>query len=295
MDPELFTMGTCSWKYDSWRGLVYPETGSYNPLQVYARRYKTVEIDQWFWSLHGPGKLSLPDPNVVQEYLESVPSSFRFTIKAPNSVTLTHFYTKHPNAPLEVNPDAFSPGLFESFLQRIEPLLPQTDSIMLQFGYLNRKKMVSMRRFFERLAGLVEPFSSRIPIGIEIRNPNYLTSEYFEHLSRLNCHHVFLQGYYMPDIVEVYDRFGALPGERTVIRLHGPDRKGMDKKSKGIWNRLMEERDDELTRISRMILDCLSRHVKTIVNVNNHYEGSAPLTIERLEEKVSLGTDSHAL
>ena len=51
-------IGTCSWKYDSWKGLVYDPDKKYSPydyLADYAKHYNTVEIDQWFWSLFGAG------------------------------------------------------------------------------------------------------------------------------------------------------------------------------------------------------------------------------------------------
>ena len=51
-------IGTCSWKYDSWRGLVYRDQAKKNYLQEYSELYDTVEIDQWFWSLFGTGKVS---------------------------------------------------------------------------------------------------------------------------------------------------------------------------------------------------------------------------------------------
>ena len=44
-------IGTCSWKYDSWHGLVYSDAASANYLQEYAQKYDCVEVDQWFWSL----------------------------------------------------------------------------------------------------------------------------------------------------------------------------------------------------------------------------------------------------
>ena len=52
MDRSLH-IGTCSWKYESWRGLVYSGAAHPNLLAEYAQRYDCVEIDQWFWSLYG--------------------------------------------------------------------------------------------------------------------------------------------------------------------------------------------------------------------------------------------------
>ena len=64
-------------------------------LADYARHLSTVEIDQWFWSLF-PGGITLPSTDTVKQYAESVPDDFRFTVKAPNAITLTHYYRKQP-------------------------------------------------------------------------------------------------------------------------------------------------------------------------------------------------------
>ncbi len=39
---------TCSWKYPSWKGLVYTKASGIDYLAEYAKRYNTVEVDQWF-------------------------------------------------------------------------------------------------------------------------------------------------------------------------------------------------------------------------------------------------------
>lgn len=56
-------VGTCSWKCDSWKGLIYRPDVDYSPndyLPDYARHLNTVEVDQWFWSLF-PSGAKLPD------------------------------------------------------------------------------------------------------------------------------------------------------------------------------------------------------------------------------------------
>ena len=93
--PERFRpfvrVGTCSWKYDSWKGLVYRPCVKYGPddyLPDYVKVLNTVEIDQWFWSLFPTGVV-LPDEAVGKRYAESVPDDFLFTIKAPNTATVS--------------------------------------------------------------------------------------------------------------------------------------------------------------------------------------------------------------
>ncbi|GAB4378273.1 MAG: hypothetical protein Kow0042_26770 [Calditrichia bacterium] len=281
---DLIRIGTCSWKYDSWRGIIYPATGKINYLVEYARHYHTVEIDQWFWSLFGVEKIALPSPKVVKEYLESIPPDFRFTIKVPNSITLTHFYRKSKKGPLVSNPHFLSVELFHQFLDAIEPLRNHLGPLMFQFEYLNKQKMPSQALFMEKCSEFLEKIDRSLPYAFEIRNPNYLNIAYFRFLNTRHLGHVFLQGYYMPPIYSVYDKFKSFLTGETVLRLHGPGRGDIEEKSGGNWNQILEPRDAELKQIAEMIRDLVNNRIRVWVNVNNHYEGSAPLTIQRLEK-----------
>ena len=78
--------GTCSWKYESWKGLIYPEIEKFDYLKEYSKHFNTVEIDQWFWSLFAPSKVVLPQKKIVTVYKNSVPKDFLFTVKVPNSL-----------------------------------------------------------------------------------------------------------------------------------------------------------------------------------------------------------------
>jgi len=286
---ENLFMGTCSWKYDSWRGIVYSDNTPLNHLQEYAQRYNSVEIDQWFWSLFGPDKIALPSPFTVQEYLNAVPADFKFSIKVPNSVTLTHFYRKQKSDPQRANPHFLSIELFQQFLDLIQPLGDHLGPLMFQFEYLNKQKMFSQGEFQEKLGTFFDKLERRYRYFLEIRNPNYLNTNYFQFLQKLNLGHVFLQGYYMPSIVDVYPKLGSYIQDSTVIRLHGPDREDIEKKSCGKWNRILQPKDDELSRIARIVRELLERKVEVYVNMNNHYEGSAPLSIQRLEKFLAKG------
>lgn len=280
-------IGTCSWKYDSWRGLVYSDQKPLNYLQEYSRHYNTVEIDQWFWSLFGAEKVALPSPFTVQEYLESVPADFKFTIKIPNSITLTHFYQKVKKDPLVENPHFLSLTLFQEFLRSIEPLRNNLGPLMFQFEYLNKQKMPSQKIFQEKFAYFIQKVNPEYQYSVEIRNPNYLNESYFEFMQTHNLSHVFLQGYYMPPIIDVYKNFQDYLRERVVIRLHGPDRSDIEKRSGGNWDKILDPRDQELNQIAGIIKGLVDRKFEVYINMNNHYEGSAPLSIKRLEKFLS--------
>ena len=145
--PRFLKIGTCSWKYDSWKGLVYPDNIGENYLSEYAKTFNIVEVDQWFWSLFGD-KVVLPKPETVSEYVGSVAKDFRFSIKVPNAITLTHQYGK---GSLEVNPHFLSNDLMEDFLKLLEPMSRQINSLIFQFEYLNKQKMQNQMIFQERL------------------------------------------------------------------------------------------------------------------------------------------------
>jgi uncharacterized protein YecE (DUF72 family) len=283
-------IGTCSWKYPSWKGLVYSRAGGINHLEEYAHKYETVEVDRWFWSLFGEESVRLPDAADVESYGASVPGEFRFSIKVPNSVTLTHFYSKGSPGPLRANPHFLSHSVFEQFLKTLAPLGAKVGPLMFQFEYLNKQKMASLKAFQEAFGA----FASNLPEGpqyaVETRNGNYLNKSYFEFLLDNGLAPVLLQGYWMTPVTEVYRKFAALIREHSVavVRLQGPDRKGIEKRSGEKWNKVVDPKDDELPGIAEMVEDLLDADTDVYVNVNNHYEGSAPLTIEKLKGLIRL-------
>lgn len=279
-------MGTCSWKYDSWQGIVYPSRGKFDYLEEYARHFPTVEVDQWFWSLFGVEKVKLPDPETVDEYLRSVPPGFKFTVKIPNSITLTHFYShgKPKGSPLEPNPHFLSRDLSREFLKRIEPLKERTGVLMFQFEYLNKQKMASQGEFLAKFGEFIRGCPRDNHYAVEIRNPNYLDDRYFEFLRQHELYQVFVQGYYLPPVIEVYKKYRDFIRGKVVIRLMGPDRKGIEEKGGGRWDSIIDPRDGELRDIVTILRELEERKVEVYLNVNNHYEGSAPLTIKKIRE-----------
>jgi uncharacterized protein YecE (DUF72 family) len=44
----MLRIGTSSWNYDSWEGLVYSRGSDRSYLEQYAEVFDTAEIDRWF-------------------------------------------------------------------------------------------------------------------------------------------------------------------------------------------------------------------------------------------------------
>jgi uncharacterized protein YecE (DUF72 family) len=294
--PLYLRIGTCSWKFDSWKGLYYDPARHYRPgdyLADYARHLDSVEIDQWFWSLF-PGGVRLPEKATAKAYAESVPDGFIFTVKAPNSITLTHFYNRQPARYAEYagrpNEHFLSLDLLNRFLDRLAPLGKKLGPVLFQFEYLNRKKMPSKETFFARLDEFFADAPTRdLRFAVETRNPNYLSAPFFAFLKEHGLGFVYLDGYYMPPIGEIFDTFQPETADFCVIRLHGADRQEMEETTGGEWSRVIRDRAGGLETAARIVRAHRSRKITTFLNVNNHYEGSAPITIERFREILRRG------
>ncbi len=275
-------IGTCSWKYDSWKGIVYSSKSKINYLEEYSSRYNTVEIDQWFWSLFDD-IVRLPEEPTVNDYNKSVPDDFKFTIKVPNSITLTHYYPSKSIKGLKKNPYFLSPDLFHQFLTALQPMSSKVGALMFQFEYLNKQKMSSQSEFIDRLEAFYETVDKTYPCAFEIRNPNYINKNYFDFITRSKSSHVLLQGYFMPPVIDVFNKHFEQIGAPVIIRLHGPDRNKIEELTGKDWSKIVMPKDESLAALSPIINYFSEKEIDVYVNVNNHFEGSAPLTIEKIK------------
>ncbi len=289
--PTSLRIGTCSWKYPSWAGLVYSSPQPADYLAEYAQKYDSVEVDQWFWSLGklspgkaeavGKTKAALPRRSVAEGYAASVPEDFRFTVKCPNALTLSHAYAKK-GEPLIENPRFLDPELFLDFLGALGNFADKVGLYIFQFEYFNKEKMGGAARFRELLGAFLDGLPRGLPYAVEIRNPRWMDASWFEFLKARGAAPVLLQGYWMDDVCDVAQRAGDALGETVCIRLHGEDREGMEERTGEDWSKIIRPKDDELRRVAGLLRRLRTWGKRVWLNVNNHYEGSAPLTIERL-------------
>jgi uncharacterized protein YecE (DUF72 family) len=271
-------IGTCSWNYDSWVGLVYsrPRARAADYLREYSARFRTAEVDSWFYKI--------PDRGEALEYLGEIDDEdFAFTVKASEAISLTHARSRGSKA-LEPNPTFLSRELFATYVERIEPMLPRIQAVMLEFEYLSREKMSSLEAFMKALSAFADGLPANVPLAVETRNKNYLVSEYFQFLASKRIIHVFSEKIYMPHVYEVYEKFGSYISGTSVIRLLGGDRKVIEERTGGKWDRIVDEKPDK-ARIAEMSKDISYRGGRVVININNHYEGSAPLTAAFFEER----------
>lgn len=276
MKASNIHFGTCSWNYDSWKGIVYSNksTRAAYYLPEYAQMFPTVEIDSWFYKI--------PSEKEVQDYMIASGGALTFACKLFNGITLTHYRPKERWDPLVKNENFLSVTLFNRYIQAITLMHEKLVAVELEFEYLNKQKMPSLEQFLKYLDQFFSGIDHTVPLAVEVRNKNFIHKEYFSLLKQWNVSHVFSEKEYMPHIYDVYDTVGDMLTDTVIVRLLGENRQQMEIKAGGGWNALVEEKHD-ITRVGEMITALSERKRHVFVYVNNHYEGSAPLTIKKLK------------
>ena len=170
----------------------------------------------------------------------------------------------------------------EKFLDSLEPIRTRLGPLVFQFEYLNKQKMSGLTEFIDRFNNFATQLPDGYTYGVEIRNPHYLKHAYFSFLAEIGFSHVFLQGYYMPPIFDIYNNFKTLIQHRSVIRLLGSDRQKIETQTGKSWDSIVAPRDHDLALLATMLIDLDQRGIETFLYVNNHFEGSAPRTITKL-------------
>jgi uncharacterized protein YecE (DUF72 family) len=95
----------------------------------------------------------------------------------------------------------------------------------------------------------------------------------------------------MPHVADVFEKWRGrlLAFPAVILRLHGPNREEIEKETGKMWDRIVEPKEAELLAVSKMARAWLDEGTDVYINVNNHFEGSAPLTIRRFEDFLSAG------
>jgi uncharacterized protein YecE (DUF72 family) len=211
-------VGTSSWKYEGWLGLIYTvdrylTRGKFSRakfaktcLAEYAEVFKTVCLDAGFYQF--------PGARMLDGIFSQVPDDFRLSIKVTEDITAKKF----PNLPRygkragQINEHFLDADLFiASFLGPLEPYRGRVGTLIFEFGHFHPGDWERGRQFVEAL----DSFLAQLPKGwnysVEIRNENFLQAEYFETLRRRGVAHTFNSWTRMPSVSAQL----AMPGSFT--------------------------------------------------------------------------------
>jgi uncharacterized protein YecE (DUF72 family) len=240
-------LGTQGFAFDDWVGPFYPPgTAKGDYLEVYARRFPTVEIDSTFYGT--------PRPSVVRAWAGRTPAGFRFAAKFPQAIT-------HDRKLLGAESEA------DQFIQTMQLLGEKLAVLTLQFAF----------DFTPDLVERLEAFLGRLPAGpryaVEVRNRGWLTPDFRRMLTRQGTALVLQDLYYMP-------RMDWITADFTVIRWLGR-RSDIER-----FDRIQIDRRRELETWAGRVRAFLDAGIDVYGYFNNHFAGHSPGSARQFEAMV---------
>lgn len=287
---ENIWIGTSSWKYDGWFNQIYSRSRYQTRGRFSQKRFEQECLNEYaevFPIVCGDFSFyQFPAETFWQKLFSSAPRDLNFAFKVPEEITAKVFplHARYgPKAGLAneafLNADMFEIGF-------AKPLLPYRERIrtlIFEFGSFSRKTMAGGG---DEFMSALDPFLGRLTpefrYAIEIRNPEFLGSEYFGLLRRHRVAHVFNAWTRMPEIgVQT-----ALPESRTadftvvraLLRQGRAYEEAVERFSP--YDRVQDENPGTRKAIRDVISKAREKKEPSYIFVNNRLEGNAPKTIE---------------
>jgi uncharacterized protein YecE (DUF72 family) len=289
--PEKLYLGTSSWSFPGWAGIVYgeacPETVlSREGLRAYAAHpvLSCACIDRGYYA-----PLSAAD---LARYAAQVPQRFRFVVKAPALITDSFIRGEH-GKPAGDNPRFLDASFaVDHFVGPcIAGLATKAGPLVFQFPPLGRAIVRDPARFATRL----HRFLGQLPAGplyaIELRDAALLGNPLAAALNATRARYCFSVHSRMPGIAAQAAALAELAPGALVARwnLHAGLRYEAARSQYAPFDRLVDEDPHTRSALAERCRDTLAAGYAAFVIANNKAEGSAPLSLIKLAQTVDAG------
>jgi len=294
--PPGLRLGTSSWSFPGWQGLVYAEEATASDLAqrglaAYAAfpLFRTVGIDRTFYA-------PLPEAQ-YRDYAAAVPQDFRFLVKAPSAVTRPTL--ERAAGP---NPRFLSVGFVTETL--IGPasrgLGNKLGPILFQFSPMPLRGDRARAEFYDRLAAFLTDLPRGPLYAVELRNRNLFTAGYADAIARASAGRGDDKG----GVCHAFNVHSGMPPLEAQAALIPPEsgpalvlrwmlREGADFEAAGRryapFNRIVDDDPGNRSAVASLCARALGAGRPAWVIANNNAEGSAPLTLLRLAETIAAG------
>jgi uncharacterized protein YecE (DUF72 family) len=214
-------IGTSSWKYPGWNGMLYDEAryvwrGKFsksrfekNCLTEYAEVFKTVCVEAAYYTF--------PSTRYLAGLAAQTPDGFQFGLKVTDQITVKKF----PNLPRfglcagRPNEHFLDAEVFKrDFLQPCEAIRPRVGLLIFEFSRFFPPEYQHGRDFVAALDSFLGQLPKGWPYAIEMRNKHWLKPEYFDCLARHHVTHVLNSWIEMPAV-------GGADGDGGQSKQHG--------------------------------------------------------------------------
>lgn len=295
--PVDIRLGTSSWSFPGWRGLVYdgvhPQVAlSKKGLEAYAQipLLRTVSLDRTFYA---------PITTVqYQTYARQVPDHFSFVVKAPALVCDAVMRDDEGRGKVP-NPHFLDAAIAtrEFVVPCLEGLGDKAGPLVFQVSPLPRSLIEEAATLVERLAAffaaLPRELSRHRPLyALELRNAELLTPRLMKMLAAAGVRYCVGLHDRMPEIERQEAALRVLDGDTPgplVVRwnLHRGFLYQAAKQRYEPFDRLVDEDPETRLVLARMVAAAFKAKRKVWVTANNKAEGSAPLSLVKLAEEIA--------
>ncbi|QQC63644.1 DUF72 domain-containing protein [Paraburkholderia ginsengisoli] len=292
--PPQIHLGTSTWSFPGWNGIVYGDEYSNSKLSrdglaAYGAHplLKTVSIDRSFYQ-------ALPVTDYLR-YAQQVPEHFRFIVKAPMTITDATVRAER-GEPVSLNPCFLNAqmAIDEFVTPCLEGLGAKAGALVFQLSPLPDQMLAQPAVFIERLAEFLTALP-KLPDGtcyaIEIRDASLLTPRFIRTLKTTGVRYCVGIHARMPDPLRQAAALALLDGEPAgplIVRwsLHGGFKYEQAKAKYEPFNQLVDH--DPATRAS--LAELAARYAlagqPVVIAINNKAEGSAPLSCVELARAI---------
>ena len=284
-------LGTSSWKYPGWFGTVYDEQrylargGKVSQvlfeqtcLAEYAFLFPTVCVDAAYYRF--------PVVDDLLAMARQVPEGFQFTFKVTAEITIKQYplLPKHGARAGTENPHFLDANLFaHAFIRPCESIASKVGMLIFEFSPFDNSDLKQIARIMAALDRFLRALPKGWHYGVEIRNQEFLTPDYFSMLASHGVSHIFNSWAGMPPVGEQLALEGSMTqpacvGARLLLKPGRKYQEAVDSFSP--YSQLQEPLPDVRRSMAGLIRQRLSLpHQRTYLYVNNRLEGSAPRTI----------------
>jgi uncharacterized protein YecE (DUF72 family) len=287
--PGDLRLGTMSWSFPGWRGLVYaeatdPKLFAEAGLTAYTQHplLRAVEIDRSFYE-------PLP-ARYFEAVSEQAPPEFRFVVKAHEDCTLPQFprHARYGKKQGQVNA-RFLDASYATDAVIAPAVAGLGDKLGVLLFQFSPQDSSEPRAFARRLHVFLEKLPRGVPYAVELRNPELLTPAYAGALEATGAVHAHNVWGGMPSVLAQARLIP--PAARRPLIVRWLMRKGDDyegARSRFLpFSRLAEPDSTNREDIATLIGKALAHHVPCFVLVNNKAEGCAPLSIFELGRAIA--------
>lgn len=290
--PGTLRLGTSSWSFPGWEGLVYAHKHTQKELTrqglaAYAQHplLATVGLDRTYY---GP----LPTEELAA-LAEAVSERFKFVVKAHELCTMARFprHRRYGSKGGELNA-LFLDAAYASEMvvaPLVEGLKDRLGPVLFQFPPQDVEAMGGPHGFAQALHNFLDALPSGPRYAVELRNGSLLTPFYRAVMERLDAVHCVNVHPTMPPPGLQAQRMGVLEGPLVLVRwmLGGGQQYDDAVERYKPFDRIVDEDRASRDAIAEICREAAARGKEAFVVVNNKAEGCAPLSIVELARSVA--------